>query len=257
MLVDSHCHLNMCNDSHEGLVRRAKEAGVSYLQTICTELSQIPDLLKIAEAAEGIFVSVGVHPCSVQGLEQVPSFDTLVNIAMHPKIISLGETGLDYYHPNYNKQYQQQAFVNHINVSQQNTLPVIVHTRDADRDTAECLISEYKNQPFKGLIHCFGSDLAFAKRVLDIGFYISISGIVTFKNAQMLQDVVSYVPLDRLLVETDSPYLAPVPMRGRENEPSFVKFVAEKIAQIKSISLDEVANTTTDNFFNLFSKATR
>jgi TatD DNase family protein len=256
MLVDSHCHLNMCQDV-PGIISRAKASGVQYMQTICTDLDQIPDLIKITEEYEGVFASVGVHPCSVKNTADVPGVDRLIQIAKHEKIIGLGETGLDYYHPGYNKQEQNRSFINHINVSQETGLPVIVHTRSADEDTAQFLTSEYKNKAFKGLIHCFASDIALAKKVLDINCYISISGIVTFKNADLIHEVVKYTPLDMLLIETDSPYLAPTPNRGKTNEPSFVTFVAKKIADIKEISLEKVAEQTTNNFFSLFNKASR
>jgi TatD DNase family protein len=256
MLVDSHCHLNLCTD-HAKVIKRAKAAGVNYMQTIATELSQVDDLLKIAEQHKGIYVSAGVHPCSVKDKSSTPSVEELLNLAQHPKIIGFGETGLDYYHPDYNKASQQQSFINHIQASQELKLPIIVHNRNSDQDCAQILTSQYKSDNFPGLIHCFATDTLFAKAVLDIGFYISISGIITFKNIQNLIDVVKYVPLDMLLIETDSPYLAPQPMRGKTNEPAFVKFVAEEIAQIKGVDFLEVAKQTTDNFFNLFSKALR
>lgn len=256
MLVDSHCHLNLCQDI-DGVIQRARSAGTKYMQTIATSFEQVEGLLKIAENDECIFVSSGVHPCSVKKQTDVAKIDELLNFAKHPKIIGFGETGLDYYHPDYNKKYQQESFINHIYASQEEKLPVIVHNRESDSDCAQILTKEYKNKQFPGLIHCFASDANFAKAALDIGFYISISGIITFKNAQNLVDVVKYVPLDMLLIETDSPYLAPIPMRGKTNEPAFVKFVAEKIAEIKQLDFSQIAQQTTDNFFNLFSKATR
>ena len=256
MLVDSHCHLNLCQ-SPEQVIARAKAAGVEHMQTIATDLTQVEDLLKIADQNEGVFVSAGVHPCSVKSKNNIARVEELLELAQHPKLIGLGETGLDYYHPDYNKLCQQESFINHIYASQEIKLPVIVHNRNSDEDCAQIITSQYKAKTFPGLIHCFASDITFAKKALDVGFYISISGIVTFKNAQNLIDVVKYVPLDMLLIETDSPYLAPQPMRGKTNEPAFVKFVAEQIAQIKNITFSEVAKQTTDNFFNLFSKASK
>lgn len=253
MLVDSHCHLNMLPDSGD-VIKKARAAGVQYMQTICTQLSEIDELLKIAEE-DGIFASCGVHPCNIKQDLDIPSVDALMKLSRHKKIIGFGETGLDYYHPDYNKSAQIKSFMNHIEASSKEGLPVIVHTRDADNDMSNILRSEYDNNKFSGLIHCFASDINFAKKVLDIDFYISISGIVTFKNATPIAEVVKYTPLDRLLIETDSPYLAPVPMRGKQNEPAFVRFVAEKIAELKKISAEEVAGQTTDNFFRLFSKA--
>lgn len=253
MLVDSHCHLNMLQD-YEDAIKKAKDSGVKHMQTICTQLSEIDDLLKIAEK-DGIFASCGVHPCNIKQDLDIPSVDTLIKLSKHKKIIGFGETGLDYYHPDYHKSAQTKSFMNHIEASSKEGLPLIVHTRDADNDMGNILRSEYDNSKFLGLIHCFTSDVNFAKKVLDIDFYISISGIVTFKNATSIAEVVKYTPLDRLLIETDSPYLAPVPMRGKQNEPSFVRFVTEKIAELKNISVEEVAEKTTNNFFRLFSKA--
>ncbi|AVP87012.1 putative deoxyribonuclease YcfH [Candidatus Phycorickettsia trachydisci] len=253
MLVDSHCHLNMLPDSLES-IKRANAAGVSYMQTICTKLSEIDELLNIVQE-DGIFASCGVHPCHIKQDTDIPSVDRLVELSQHKKIIGFGETGLDYYYQQHNKQAQIKSFTNHIEASSMKGLPLIVHTRDADSDMSNILRSEYENSKFSGLIHCFTSDINFAKKVLDIDFYISISGIVTFKNAAAIVEVVKYVPLDRLLIETDSPYLAPVPMRGKQNEPAFVRFVAEKIAELKNISKEKVAEQTTNNFFKLFTKA--
>jgi TatD DNase family protein len=256
MLVDSHCHLNLCQDI-EGVIDRAKANGVKYMQTIATTMTQVGELISIAKKHDGIFVSAGVHPCNVKDHFDVTSVDNLLVNGNLPEVIGFGETGLDYYHPNYNKKLQQASFVNHISASAQIGLPLIVHTRDAAQDTSDILTLEYKNQPFKGLIHCFGQDLAFAKKVLDLGFFISISGIVTFKNAHQLQEVVKYIPIENMLVETDSPYLAPVPMRGKANEPAFVKFVTAEIARIKGLEIERTEQQTCDNFFTLFNKATR
>jgi len=253
MLVDSHCHLNMLPEP-TAAIKKAKEAGVSYMQTICTQLSEVNELLNIAQD-DGIFASCGVHPCHIKQDSDIPSIDKLLELSQHKKIIGFGETGLDYYYPQHNKKAQIKSFTNHIEASSRAGLPLIVHTRDADSDMSSILRSEYENNKFSGLIHCFTSDINFAKKVLDIDFYISISGIVTFKNASTIVEVVKYVPLDRLLIETDSPYLAPAPMRGKQNEPAFVRFVAEKIAELKNVSKEQVAKQTTDNFFKLFTKA--
>lgn len=255
MLVDSHCHLDMLKDydSCDNIINRATEAGVRYLQTICTKLEELPQILSIAEKYENVFASVGVHPSEVV---KVTEYKDLIDLADHPKIIGLGETGLDYH---YNKDKEQQnlqrkSFEEHIKASCQNNLPVIVHTRDAETDTYDIINSYKKSHNFPGLIHCFTSSEDFARKVLDLGFYISVSGIVTFKNAEALQSIVKFIPLDRLLIETDSPYLAPVPKRGKTNEPSYVKYVAEFIAELKKISFEDCANQTLKNFFDLFSK---
>jgi TatD DNase family protein len=235
------------------VVARANENGVKYMQTICTNLDELPTLITIAEKYPNIFASVGVHPNEVNDIPIAS--EQLINLSNHPKIIGLGETGLDYHYQGSTKEQQMKAFREHIVASQDTSLPVIIHTRDAEEDTFSLINSEMKNKPFKGLIHCFTASPNFAKKVLDLGLYISIAGIVTFKNADELREVVRFVPLDRLLIETDSPYLAPVPMRGKTNEPAFVKYVAEFIADLKQTSTEEIAEFSTDNFFTLFSKA--
>lgn len=255
ILVDSHCHLNKLaeTDNLFDIINRAKNNGVHYIQTICTTFAEMPDILQIVEKYDNVFASCGVHPNDIQ--EPLPDNQTIIDYCLHPKIIGIGETGLDYYYKTAEKKHQIQSFQQHILASQQNGLPVIVHTREAEEDTIEILSSEMKNAPFTGLIHCFTSSKNLAKKMLDLGIYISISGIVTFKNAEELQEIARYVPLDRLLIETDSPYLAPVPKRGKQNEPSFVVHVAEKIAELKGIDLRSVANGTSRNFFSLFQKA--
>ncbi len=254
MLVDSHCHLDLLADA-DGAIKRAKEAGVKYMQTVATSLDNMDALLAFAEKYPEVFASVGMHPCSVKTAADVVELDKLLKISQHPKVIAFGETGLDYYHPGYSKIDQRNSLLNHIYASQQVELPVIIHNRNSDDDCQQILAAEYKAHPFNGLIHCFASDLKFAKAVLDIGFYISIAGIITFKNNDALVEVVRYTPLDMLLVETDSPYLAPIPMRGKKNEPAFVNFVAAKIAELKGLDLESVKMQTTNNFFNLFTKA--
>lgn len=254
-LVDSHCHLDMLAAQGVDLseiLERSRAAGVKYHQTICTSMDNFPEILKIAEGFEGVFASLGVHPNEV---ENIISPEELVNLSSSPKVIGLGETGLDYYREATDKNKQRRSFASHIEAAAVTSLPLIVHTREAEEDTIGILASEYKSKEFKGLIHCFTSSKNLARSMLDIGFYISISGIVTFKNAQNLREVVSFVPMDRLLIETDSPYLAPVPMRGKTNEPSYVRYVAEFIAELKNLKTEEAASVTTKNFFDLFSKA--
>lgn len=254
IFIDSHCHLDLLlekNDLNE-VIDRARKNEVKYIQTICTKLKEFPKILQIVEENEGIFASVGVHPNEI---EEIVNHDILVELASHPKVIGIGETGLDYYYKTVTKKNQINSFIQHIITSQQIKLPVIIHTRDAEIDTVDILTAEMKNATFPALIHCFTSTTEFARQMLNIGLYISIAGIVTFKNAAELKEVVKFVPLDRLLIETDSPYLAPVPMRGKQNEPAFVKYVAEYIAELKSISVEQVASQTTANFFALFSKA--
>lgn len=256
IIVDSHCHLDMLKDydSTDNVVTRAKEADVQYLQTICTRLDNFKNILSIAKKYDNVFASIGVHPSEVK---KVTPAKKLVELANHEKVIGLGETGLDYF---YNKEaehqkIQRESFKQHIIASQENSLPIIVHTRDAEDDTVNIIKECKKNQDFPGLIHCFTASKEFATKMLDLGMYISISGIVTFKNATDLQEAAKFIPLDRMLVETDSPYLAPVPKRGKTNEPSYTRYVAEFVAKLKGVDVEEVAEQTTNNFFNLFSKA--
>jgi len=258
IIVDSHCHLDMLNDydSTDNIVNRAKESGVKYLQTICTRLDNFENILSIAKKFDNVYASVGVHPSEVQ---TITSSEELLRLSSDDKVIGLGETGIDYF---YNKEpqhhlLQRKSFEEHIFTSQENGLPVIIHTRDAEEDTTNIIAEHKKHKEFPGLIHCFTSSKEFATKMLDLGLYISVSGIVTFKNAESLREAIKYVPLDRLLVETDSPYLAPVPKRGKTNEPSYTKYVVEFLAELKGISSEELANKTTDNFFRLFTKAIR
>ncbi|GAB4162202.1 MAG: TatD family hydrolase [Rickettsiaceae bacterium] len=258
IIVDSHCHLDMLTeyDSIDNIIKRANENNVKYLQTICTRLDNFANILNIANNYDNVYVSVGVHPSEV---ESVVSANELLDLSSDKKVIGLGETGLDYF---YNKEQahhelQRASFEQHIIAAQENGLPVIVHTRDAEHDTATIIAQNKKNKDFPGLIHCFTASRDFAAEMLDLGMYISISGIVTFKNAEALREAVRYIPLDKLLVETDSPYLAPVPKRGKTNEPSYTKYVLESIAELKGVKMEQLAEITTANFFRLFTKATK
>ena len=253
-LVDSHCHLDLLTEKEDldEVITRAQNNGIGYIQTICINLENFPNILKISQQYDNVFASVGVHPNEVK--EQITS-EKLIDLSNHPKVIGLGETGLDYYYQTAEKDAQVNSFQQHILASQETRLPIIVHTREAEQDTIDILTNSIKNASFSGVIHCFTASKYLAKKMLDIGMYISIAGIITFKNAELLREVVRFVPLDRLLIETDSPYLAPVPMRGKQNEPAFVKYVALAISELKGIDIEIVASATTENFFNLFSKA--
>ena len=258
IIVDSHCHLDMLeeHDKIANYVQRSIDGDVKYLQTICTRIDDFPKILKIAETHDNIFASVGVHPSEIsKGAARATSKD-LIRLSEHEKVIGLGETGLDYFY-NKNDTWKAQAdsFEHHIIASQENRLPVIIHTREAEEDTKNIVAKNMKIKHFPALIHCFTASKEFAKQMLDLGLYISISGIVTFKGATDLQEAVKFIPLDRLLAETDSPFLAPVPKRGKTNEPAYTRYVVEFIASLKGISSAEVAGKTTDNFFKLFSKA--
>lgn len=256
MIIDSHCHLNYpeLQNDFAGMLARAEQANVKYMQTICTKMSEFEEVLQIANSNENIFCSVGVHPNNVAD-EELVKLQQLTDGSKHQKVIGIGETGLDYYYEHSPKKIQQESFITHLQASAKTKLPVIVHTRDADPDTIDILHSEYKNQPFTGLIHCFSTSKELAYAAMDIGMYISISGIVTFKKAQELKDIVRDLPLNRLLVETDAPYLAPVPHRGKTNEPSFTAHVVDCIAELKNIDRETVINQTTNNFKSLFIKA--
>lgn len=258
MLVDSHCHLDFPEFAEEldTIVQRARDAGVGRFLTISTHLTRFQQVLAVAERFPDVFCSVGIHPHEAQN-EPVAEIDRLVELASHPKVVAFGETGLDYYYDMSPRQRQQDSFRTHIAAARESGLPVIVHTRDADADTMDILADEMKKGAFPGLIHCFSSSLELAEHACEIGLYISISGIVTFKKAEALQAAVSQLPLDRLLVETDCPFLAPIPYRGKRNEPSYVAHTAAKVAELKGISSAELAQVTTENFFRLFSKVPR
>ena len=254
MLVDSHCHLDYPDFADlDETVRRAKAAGVGTLLTIGTSMLKFPGVLSVAESQDNIFCTVGVHPHEA-GKEDLVTPEQLLEQAKHPKIVGFGETGLDYFYEHSPREAQKESFRRHLTAARDGNLPAIVHTRDAEEDTLDVLSDEMQKGAFRGLIHCFSASSDFAKRAVDMGLYISVSGIITFKTADALRAAVSDVPLDRLLVETDAPYLAPVPHRGKPNEPAYTRLTAEKLAEIKGVSFDEIAKATTDNFFRLFSK---
>lgn len=256
LLVDSHCHLDFPELSTDaaGVVARARNAGVGHMLTIGTKITQFPGVLAIAERFDNVSCSVGIHPHEA-AVEPETNVERLTSLAQHPKVVAFGETGLDYYYEHSPRLEQERSFRTHITAARENGLPVIVHTRDADAETASILTDEMKKGAFTGVIHCFSSGRDLAEQCLALGFYISLSGIVTFKKAEALREVVKIVPMDRILVETDSPYLAPVPFRGKTNEPAYVAHTAAAVAEIKGISRDDLARRTTENFFRLFSKA--
>jgi TatD DNase family protein len=254
-LVDSHCHLNMkeFKDDLDLVLDNARNNGVKYLQTICTKISDYSEIINIIEKHDHIYGSFGIHPHEANDYLDL-TLESIVQYVSHKKIIGIGETGLDYYYEYSNPSNQKISFEKHIHASRETKLPIIIHTREADDDTISMIESEMQNGQFTGLIHCFTSSKNLAKKVLDLGFYISISGIVTFKNAIDLQEIVKWLPLDRILVETDSPYLSPIPFRGKRNEPAFVKNVAEFISKLKNIDYEQTQEATSKNFMTLFSK---
>lgn len=257
-LVDSHCHLDYPDFAEEGaagIVDRAALAGVGCCLTICTKLAEFPGVLKLAERDPRVFCTVGTHPHHAAEAGEVDvSSAELAALTRHPRVVGIGETGLDYYYSHSPAAEQQKVFSAHIAAAVQTGLPLIVHTRDADADTIR-LMHDVGGGKARGVMHCFSGGMDLARKSLDLGFYISFSGIVTFKKADALRDVAKFVPSDRILVETDSPYLAPVPHRGKRNEPAFVVHTASVVAELRGISLEKLAGETTRNFFALFGKA--
>ena len=230
--------------------------GVELMVTISTKITEAEKIIKLSETSEALVCSVGIHPHEA-GREPETNAAQLVALAKHEKVVGIGETGLDYFYEHSPRDAQQRNFRAHIEASRKSRLPLIVHARDADEDTADILEDEMGKGEYPGLIHCFTAGPELARRALDIGFYISISGIATFKNATDLRETIKAVPFERLLVETDAPFLAPVPHRGKRNEPSFVADTAAMLAELKGVSTEELARITSDNFFTLFSKAKR
>ncbi|MFL6710065.1 MAG: TatD family hydrolase [Massilia sp.] len=255
MFIDSHCHINFPELAARmaEILGKMEENQVTHALCVSVDLPDFPSVLALAEQYPHIYASVGVHPDYEDTPE--PSVDQLVELAAHPKIIAIGETGLDYYRLEGDLEWQRERFRTHIKASRITRKPLIIHTRSASADTIRLMQEEGAGTDqggVAGVMHCFTESLEVAEAALAMGFYISFSGIVTFKSAKDLQAVARAVPLERMLIETDSPYLAPVPFRGRVNEPGYVRHVAEYIATLKGVPLEQVAKQTTDNFFNLF-----
>jgi TatD DNase family protein len=256
MLVDSHCHLDFPEFAPEldAVVRRAGEAGIGWMLTICTHVTKFDQVLKVAETYPNVFCTVGIHPHEA-GSEPETTARRLIELAKHPKVVGFGESGLDYFYEHSPRADQQRSFRAHIEAAREAGLPLVVHTRDADEDTGRILAEEQAKGAFKGLLHCFSSGQALAERAVGLGLYISFSGIVTFKKAETLRDTAKLLPMERILVETDAPFLAPEGKRGKRNEPAFTAITAARVASLKGLAEDEFARITTDNFFKLFSKA--
>jgi TatD DNase family protein len=257
-LVDSHCHLDFPDfaEDLDGIVGRAGESGIGLMLTINTHLSRFERVRALAERFANVYCTVGIHPHEA-GNEASVDAETLVELAAHPKVVGFGETGLDYYYDKSPRDRQQSSFRAHIQASRLADLPVVIHTRDADAAMTEILRDEMAEGRFTGLIHCFSSGPELAELAVDLGLYVSVSGIVTFKNAEALRATLKGVPLDRLLVETDAPYLAPIPYRGKRNEPSYVGHTAAKLAEVKGVTVAELTRATTDNFLRLFAKVSQ
>ncbi len=255
MLADSHCHLNYKGlvEEQQAVLERARARGVTAMLNIATRESEWDDVLATAEREPDVWATVGIHPHEA---DQHPHVDTakLVARAAHPRIVGIGETGLDYYYDHSDRARQQTSFRTHIAAAREAGVPIVVHTRDAEDDTAAILREEMGKGAFKGVIHCFTGTGAFADIALDLGFYISISGIVTFKSARELQETAARLPIERLLIETDAPFLAPVPHRGKTGEPAFVADTAAFLAQLRGESIEQLQDVTARNFHALFDK---
>ncbi|WBH16581.1 TatD family hydrolase [Sphingomonas radiodurans] len=255
MLADSHCHLNYKGlvDEQQAVLERARARGVTAMLNIATRESEWDDVLATAEREPDVWATVGIHPHEA---DQHPHIDTarLVERARHPRVVGIGESGLDYFYDHSDRARQQTSFRAHIAAAREAQVPIIVHTRDAEEDTATILRDELEQGSFTGVIHCFTGTGAFADIALDLGFYISISGIVTFKSARDLQETAARLPLDRLLIETDAPFLAPVPHRGKTGEPAFVADTASFLAQLRGDDINTLQEITAHNFHALFSK---
>lgn len=256
MLVDSHCHLDFDDfeDELDEIIMRAKEEGVGTILNAGNNINELGNQLELCEKYPFIFTAAGVHPHNAIEYENITAQD-IISKTEHKKVVAIGECGLDYYYDYSPKETQIKVFIEHIKAAQETGLPLIIHNRDSDEDMIRILKEQYAIKPFIGELHCFSSSKELADFALSIGFYLSASGMITFNKCGELKEMFSTFPIDKILVETDSPYLAPVPKRGKRNEPSYVKFVAEKLAQIRDMDFEEIADITTNNFFSLFRKA--
>lgn len=255
MLVDSHCHLDFPDFAEEldDVVARAEAAGLGRMVTICTRVRNFPQVLDVAERFENVFCSVGTHPHNAHEELDITTRE-IIELSKHPKVVAIGEAGLDYFYQKDHAVAQAEGLRNHIAAARETGLPLVIHSRDADEDMIEILSQETEQGAFPFVLHCFSSGRALAEAGVKLGGYVSLSGILTFKNSQEIRDIAADVPMDRLLVETDAPYLAPTPYRGKRNEPSYVVETANVLAETKGVLVDEIWQATTDNFFRLFNK---
>lgn len=253
MYIDSHCHINFpeLNEKIDQVLCNMKDNNISHALCVSVTLDKIDEILGLAKKYSNIYASVGVHP-DYENIQE-PDIETLYSYSKEKKVVAIGETGLDYFRLKGDLTWQRDRFRTHIRAAIMSKLPLIIHTRNAQEDTIKIMKEEGANSA-TGVMHCFTESYEMAKQAIDLGFFISFSGIITFKNAESLRETVKKVPIENILIETDSPYLAPVPNRGKLNEPSNVRYVAEKIAELKGISIEEVAEITTNNFFKLFNK---
>ncbi len=255
MLIDSHCHLDFPDFEEElpEIISRAEQAGLGRIVTICTRIRKFDQVLNIAETYENVFCSVGTHPHNAHEELDIDT-DEIVRLSDHPKVVAIGEAGLDYFYQKDHAAAQAEGLRNHIAAARETGLPLVIHSRDADDDMASILTDETGKGAFPMVLHCFSSGRSLAETGVRLGAYVSFSGILTFKNSQELREIAADMPLDRLLVETDAPYLAPTPFRGKRNEPSFVVETAKVLADVMGITQAQLWETTTNNFFKLFSK---
>ncbi|OGT83416.1 MAG: hypothetical protein A3G42_03095 [Gammaproteobacteria bacterium RIFCSPLOWO2_12_FULL_47_76] len=254
MLVDSHCHLPLMEEGLEQILATAGDLDVGYMLCVSVDLDTFPQIISIARSYPHVFASVGVHPNTETTHE--PAVEEIARLADLPEVIAIGETGLDYYRSRGDLEWQRDRFRNHIRAAKRANKPLIIHSREAGPDLINILREEGADT-VGGVMHCFVDDWNTAQQAMDLNFYISFSGIVTFRNAQQVQDVARRVPLERLLIETDAPYLAPVPYRGKPNQPGYVHYVARFLAELRGEDFEQLSRQTTDNFFNLFTEATR
>ena len=257
MLVDSHCHLNYKGlvEDQSAVLTRARDSGVSAMLNISTREAEWDEVISLADQEQDVWASVGIHPHEADAHPEIDALK-LIDRANHSRVIAIGETGLDYYYDKSDRDRQRSSFRAHIAASRETGLPIIIHTRDAEEDTAKILAEEMGKGSFTGVIHCFTASADFARKALDLGMYISLSGIVTFKNALDLQEIANWLPADRILVETDAPFLAPVPHRGRTGEPAFVADTARFVAKLRDVDEAVFMEETSANFYRLFTKAT-
>lgn len=258
MLVDHHCHLDFPEFAPEldQVVARAQQAGVGTLVTISTRIRKFDDVRAIAERFDDVFCSVGTHPHNAHEELDI-AVERIVELSRHPKVVAIGEAGLDYHYKHSTPEAQAEGFRRHIAAARETGLPLEIHTREADADTIAILEAEHAKGAFSAVLHCFTGGRELAMRALDLGLYVSFSGVITFKNSEALREIARDVPLDRVLVETDAPFLAPMPFRGKRNEPAFVVRTAAALASIKGVTGDDIARATTENFFRLYGKAKR
>ena len=258
MLVDSHCHLDFPDfaDELDQVVARAEAAGIGAMVTISTRVQRFAEVRAVAERFDNVYCSVGTHPHNAHEELDVTTGD-LIRLAEHPKVVAIGEAGLDYHYDNSPREAQAAGLRTHIAAARETGLPLVIHAREADSDLAEILEDEMGKGAYPAVLHCFSSGRTLAERGVALGHYVSFSGILTFKNAQEIRDIARDLPADRILVETDAPYLAPPPHRGKRNEPAYVALTAAVLADVRGVSHEEIAEQTTENFFRLFSKVPR